>query len=279
MRLGVEGFKMVLVDTPSHTNTHAVDVLLFSLALRQGGHRLGRPIAPSAPSLRFSSLCIYILSPPLSLSHYVFVPPGSARYPHRRKHCLQQGDASCHLESDLFNREILAFTSFWLLSETELWIESWLVVHPTHSHDPRESGPHAVTPSWVFAPPTVICSCIQISLEAQEHLFYKPLKAHLQCIVLFVTGYNECSIVYCHNILYLHNTLPGVLFRNRWQRVLLSKNSVRWFYSQTTSCTMTNQPLYTYIFCKHYSARPENKSSAPKSKRRHWVLLRQHPIL
>lgn len=142
--------------------------------------------------------------------------------------------------------------------------KSWLVVYPTQSRPQRERVIRG-DPVWVITPPTGIRSCIQINLEVQEHP--KHLKAHLQCIVLFVTGYNECSIVYCHNILYLLHTLPGVVFRNRWQRVLLSKNNVTWFYSQTTACSMTNQPLHTYIFGKRYSARPENKSSVPKSKR------------
>lgn len=128
--LEVEGFKIVLCTvllTYLHTQTHTQ---WMSSCFPSHWGREDTDLADQLHHLllhRGSPLSVFISS--LSLSHCVLFPPGSSRYPHGHKCCLQPGEnihASCHPESDLFNREIrllLSFTSFWLLSETKLWIK------------------------------------------------------------------------------------------------------------------------------------------------------------
>lgn len=86
---------------------------------------------------------------------------------------------------------MLAFTSFWLLSETELWIESWLVVHPTHSNDPRECGPHAVTPSELSLHLRSFVVAFKLAWKHKNTFFKSPWKliySALSCLSLVITS-------------------------------------------------------------------------------------------
>lgn len=114
-----------LVDIPSHTHKHTRSgcplVFPHTEAVRTQIWQTNCTICSFTEVL----LSLYLYP----LSHCVLIPPGLARYPHLNKRCLQPGEnihASCHPQFGLFNREIrllLSFTSFWLLSETKLWLK------------------------------------------------------------------------------------------------------------------------------------------------------------
>lgn len=197
MGLGVEGLKIILCPvllTYLRTRTHTQ--WMSSCFLSHWG-REDTDLANQLHHLllhRGSPLFVFISSLPLLLSscssRVSQVPTQAQTLSAARRNF----HASCHPESDLFNKEMrlsLSLTSFWFLSETKLWIESWLVVLSHSQSRPQRERVVRDDPFWVIAPPTDICRCIQINSEVQEHPFQSPWKLiyrALSCLSLVITS-------------------------------------------------------------------------------------------